>query len=147
MISGEKLNGDTINFYFHYLRKNYATSEVNTIGFGSTYFYPSLERGDDAYRKYIGKKSVWEYENVMIPVHLPREEHWFLLVISIINFCLYVYDSASCHVHTYKTVLDTIKNKFIRKECELLPPEESELFQQSNCSPRTGSRFGWFRAR
>ena len=32
----------------------------------------------------------------------------------------------------YKTVLDTIKNKFIRKECELLPPEESELFQESN---------------
>ena len=56
MISGEKLNGDTINFYFHYLRKNYATSEVNTVGFGRIYFYPSLEHGDDAYRKYIGKK-------------------------------------------------------------------------------------------
>ena len=108
------------------------TSEVNTVGFGSTYFYPSLELGDDAYRKYIGKKSLWEYENITIPVHLPRDEHWFLLVISIINLCLYVYDSASCHVYTYKTVLDTIKNKYIRKECELLPPEESELFQESN---------------
>ena len=75
VISGEKLNGDTINLYFHYLRKNYAASEVNTVGFGSTYFYLSLERGDYAYRKYIGKKSLWEYENVMIPVHLPREEH------------------------------------------------------------------------
>ena len=71
VISGEKLNGDTINFCFHYLRQNYATSAVNTVGFGSTYFYPSLEHGDDAYRKYIGKKSLWEYQNVMIPVHLP----------------------------------------------------------------------------
>ena len=39
---------------------------------------------------------------------------------------------AAMSVHTYKTVLDTIKSKFIRKECELLPPEESELFQESN---------------
>lgn len=132
VISDEKLNGDTINFYFHYFRKNYATSEVNTVSFGSTYFYPPLERGDDAYRTYIGRKSLWEYENVMIPVHLPREEHWFLLVISINNLCLYVYDSASCHVYTYKTVLDTIKNIFIRKECELLPAEESELFRENN---------------
>ena len=95
VISGEKLNGDTINFYFHYLRKNYATSKVNTVGFGSTYFFPSLKRGDDAYRKYSGKKSLWEYEYVMIPVQLPHEAHWFFLVISISNLCLYIYDSAS----------------------------------------------------
>ena len=47
VISGEKLNGDTINFYFHYLRENYACSEVNTVSLGRMYFYPSLERGDD----------------------------------------------------------------------------------------------------
>ena len=41
----------------------------------------------------------------MIPVHLPREEHWFLLVISIFNLYLYIYDSSSCHAHTYKTVV------------------------------------------
>ena len=54
-MSCEKLNGDTINFYFHHLRKNYATSEVTPFGFGNMYFYPSLECGDDAYRRYIGK--------------------------------------------------------------------------------------------
>lgn len=59
----------------------------------------------------------------MIPVHLPREELWFLLVISIINLCLCIYDSASDHAHTYKTVFDTIKNQFIEKECEVLPSE------------------------
>ena len=53
VISGEKLNGDTINFYFRYLSENYALSEVNTVGLGSSYFYPSLERGGDEYRKYI----------------------------------------------------------------------------------------------
>lgn len=79
------------------------------------------------------KKSLWECENVMIPVHLPREELWFLLVISIINLCLCIYDSASDHAHTYKTVFDTIKNQFIEKECEVLPSEESELFLENNC--------------
>ena len=102
------------------------------MGLGSTYFYPSLERGDDVYRKYIDKTSLREYENVMIPVHLPCEEHWFLLVISIINLCLYIYDSASSHSNTYRTVFETIKNNFIRKECELLSSEESELFHENN---------------
>ena len=60
VFSGETLNGDTINFYFHYLRENYACLEVKTVGLGSTYFYPSLERGDDVYRKYIDKTSLWE---------------------------------------------------------------------------------------
>ena len=83
-------------------------------------------------RKYIDKTSLWEYENVMIPVHLPREKHWFLLVISIINLCLYIYDSASSHSDTYKTVFETIKNNFIRKECQLLSSEESDLFHENN---------------
>ena len=133
IISGEKLNGDTINFYFDYLNENFAArSEVNLVGLGSSYLYPSLERGGDAYRKYISNKSLWEYENIMIPVHLPHEEHWFLLVISILNLCIYIYDSASCHPDSYKTVLDTIRNKFIKNECELLSSEESALFQENN---------------
>ena len=61
IISGEKLNGDPINFYFRYLSEIYAArSEVNLVGLGSSYLYPSLERGGDAYRKYIGNKSLWE---------------------------------------------------------------------------------------
>ena len=121
-----------LTVYFHYLRENYACSEVNTVGLGSTYFYPSLERGDDVYRKCIDKTSLWEYENVIIPVHLPREEHWFLLVISIINLRLYIYDSASSHSDTCKTVFETIKNNFIKKECELLSSEGSKLFHENN---------------
>ena len=50
----------------------------------------------------------------MLPVHLPRDKHWFLVVISIVNLCLYIYDSASSHPDRYKTVFNTIKNKLIR---------------------------------
>ena len=68
----------------------------------------------------------------LILVHLPHKEHWFLLIISILNLCFYIYDSTSCQPDSYKTVLETIRNKFIRNECELLSSEESALFQEKN---------------
>ena len=37
---------------------------MNLVGLGSSYLYPSLERRGDAYRKYIGSKSLWEYQNI-----------------------------------------------------------------------------------
>lgn len=46
---------------------------------------------------------------MILRVHLPHEEHWFLLVISIITLCLYIYDCDSCHVHMYKLSLTQLK--------------------------------------
>ena len=67
----------------------------------------------------------------MIPVHLLRGEHCFVLVISIINLCLYVYDSASCHVHTYKTVLDTIKTNSLERNASYYLPRKAIFFRKA----------------
>lgn len=81
ILSDEKLDGDTVNLYFQFLREK-NTCRMEDLCLGSSYFYPaSLKRSDDnreRYRKYIGKKSLWEYEDVIIPVHLPRENIGFL---------------------------------------------------------------------
>ena len=43
MFSSEKLDGDTVNLYFDFLRNNRAFGRGNR-GFASSYFYPSLHR-------------------------------------------------------------------------------------------------------
>ena len=43
IMSSRKLNGDTVNLYFEFLRNNQALGEGNW-GFASSYFYPSLQR-------------------------------------------------------------------------------------------------------
>ena len=43
LFSSEKLNGDTVNLYFDFLRNNRAFGRGNR-GFASSYFYPSLHR-------------------------------------------------------------------------------------------------------
>ena len=43
MFSSEKLDGDTVNLYFDFLRNNRAFGGGNW-GFASSYFYPSLHR-------------------------------------------------------------------------------------------------------
>lgn len=68
----------------------------------------------------------------MLLVYLFCDKYWFFVVISIVNFCFYIYDFVSSYFDRYKIVFNMIKNKFIRKECELLFIEESELFQESN---------------
>ena len=68
----------------------------------------------------------------MIPVHLPREKHWVLVVISVVNLCIYIYDSICSPPSTHETIFDTIKSKFIRQELQFLSAEERELFQQYN---------------
>ena len=52
----------------------------------------------------------------MAPVHLPAEHNWLLFVISVVNLCLYIYDSSSCTTKAYRTIFDTIKEKCIRNE-------------------------------
>ena len=93
---------------FDFFREKH-TCRMEDLCLGSSYFYPSLKRSDDnkeRYRKYIGKQSLWEYEDVMIPVNLPREKHWVLVVISVVNLCIYIYDSVCSSPSTYRTIFD-----------------------------------------
>jgi len=139
VLSCTKLNGDTVNLYFDFLRE--ALDRENENLCLSSYFYPSLERnpqnGNPAYTKYIGKKSLWEYENVMIPVHLPQKEHWLLVVISVINLCLYIYDSDFAASKSYKDIFETLKEKLIAKELESLSATKKALFQDANWAEKT----------
>ena len=93
-----------MNLYFESLRNNQVFGE-GQWGFATSYFYPSLHRPVEktTYSKHIGNKTLWEYEQLMVPVHLPTEHHWLLIVTSVISLCLYVYDFAIC------TIFDTIK--------------------------------------
>ena len=75
----------------------------------------------------------------VVPMHLPIEHHWLLIVISVINLCLYVYDSAICTTATHRTIFDTIKERLIRNELQWLSGEDKTLFQEDNwdeCTPQ-----------
>ena len=63
IFSSEKLNGDTVNLYFDFLRNNRAFGGGNW-GFASSYFYPSLHRPVETstYSKHIGNNALWEDE-------------------------------------------------------------------------------------
>ena len=76
IISLHILNGDTVNLYFDYLRNNRAFGEGNW-GFALSHFYPSLHRPVETstYSKHIGHNALWEYEQLMVPVHIPTEGH------------------------------------------------------------------------
>lgn len=136
IISSEKLNGDTVNLYFDFLRNSRAFGEGNW-GFASSYFYPSLHRPVETstYSKHIGNNALWE--QLMVPVHLPTENHWLLVLISVLNVCLYIYDSARCTAATYRTIFDAIKEGFIRNELQWLSDEDRTLFQEDNWDEST----------
>ena len=68
----------------------------------------------------------------MAPVHLPAEHHWLLIFISVVNLCLYIYESSSCTTKTYRTIFDTIKEKCIRNELHCISDEDKPLFQEDN---------------
>ena len=73
----------------------------------------------------------------MVPVHIPTESHWLLVLISVLNVCLYIYDSARCTAATYRTIFDTIKEGFIRNELQWLSDEDKTLFQENNWDEST----------
>ena len=79
VLSSEKLNGDTINLYFDFLRQKWVSKKEN-ISLASSYFYASLDKPEtiSSYKNYIGKNPLQNYEHLIIPVHLPVEEHWLL---------------------------------------------------------------------
>ena len=51
ILSDEKLNGDTVNLYFDFLREKH-TCRMEDLCLGSSYFYPSLKRSDDNKERY-----------------------------------------------------------------------------------------------
>ena len=73
----------------------------------------------------------------MVPVHIPAEHHWLLIVIGVINLCLYVYDSAICTTATHRTIFDTFKERFIRNELQWLSDEDETFFQEDNWAKGT----------
>ena len=135
LFSSEKLNGDTVKLYFDFLRNNRAFGGGNWE-FSSSYFYPSLHRPVETstYSKHIGNNALWEYKQLMVPVHLPTANHWLLVLISVLNLCLYIYDSARA---TYREISDTIKEGFIGNELQWLSDEDKTLFQENNWDAST----------
>ena len=117
VLSFEKLKGDTINLYFDFLRQR-SLSKQESVSLASSYFYASLDKPENmsSYKNYVGKKPLQNYEHLIIPVHLPTEEHWLLAIISIINLCIYIYDSSSFPENTYQSIFQTLKQKFINRE-------------------------------
>ena len=113
IFSSEKLNGDTVNLYFDFLWNNRVFGGGNWR-FASSYFYPSLHQPVETstYSKHIGNNSLWEYEQLMVPVHLPTENHWLLVLIGVLNLCLYIYDSARA---TYRKISDTIRGIYWKR--------------------------------
>ena len=77
-----------------------------------------------SYKNYVGKNPLQNYEHLIIPVHLPTEEHWLLAIISIISLCIYIYDSANFPENTYKSIFETLKQKFIKRERQTLSPQQ-----------------------
>ena len=108
-------------------------------GLASSYFYPSLHRPVETstYSKHIGNNALWKYEQLMVPVYLPTENHWLLVLISVLNLCLHIYDSARCTTATYRTIFNIIKEGFIRNELQWLSDEDKTLFQENNWDEST----------
>ena len=133
ILSSEMLKGDTINLYFDFLSQKWS-SKKESICLASSYFYPSLDKPETSlsYTNYIGKDPLQDYENLVVPVHLPTEKHWLLAVISIIHVCIYIYDSAVVSTNTYNTIFQALKQKFIKRERQNLPQEQRTLLHEEN---------------
>lgn len=52
---------------------------------------------------------MWKYKGVVIPAHFPKENHWLFIVVSVVNFCLSIYDSICSFQSRYRTIINTIK--------------------------------------
>ena len=139
-MSFEKLKGDTINLYFDFLRQR-SLSKQESVSLASSYFYASLDKPENmsSYKNYVGKNPLQNYDYLIIPVHLPTVTHWLLAIISIINLCIYIYDSASFPENTYQSIFQTLKQKFIKRERQTLPPQQCTLLHEDNWEEKTPS--------
>ena len=108
---------------------------------GSSYLYPSLKRSDDnkeRCRKYIGQKSLWENEDVMIPVHLPREKHWVLVVISVVNIFVFTFTTRSVAPQVCTELYLTLsKASSSGKNSNLHLRKNANIFQEDNWEEET----------
>ena len=75
----------------------------------------------------------------MIPVHLGMEKHWLLVVISVLNLCIYIYDLVCSSPSMHSIIFDTIKTNFIRRELQSLSSEEHIHFQKEHWEEETPS--------
>lgn len=140
VLSFEKLKGDTINLHFDFLRQR-SLSKQESISSASSYFYASLDKPENmsSYKNYVGKNPLQNYDYLIIPVHLPTVKHWLLATISIINLCIYIYDSTSFPENTYQSIFQTLKGKFIKKEQQTLPPQQCTPLHGDNWEEKTPS--------
>ena len=61
--------------------------------------------------------ALFGFEYLIVPVNLPSEDHWLLVVISVIAMCIHIYDSyEQTQERTLRTIFDTIKDGFLSKE-------------------------------
>ena len=123
-----KLSRDTIGLYFDYLKQKGLPPQVSLA---NTYFYPSLTRKPSTYRKHIGDKPLEDFEYLIVPVNLPSEDHWLLVVISVIAMCIHIYDSyEQTQEKTLRTIFDSIKDGFLSKESK--EKKKRDVMHQDN---------------
>lgn len=92
-----------------------------------------------SYKNYIGKDPLQDYENLVVPVHLPTEKDWLLLVIIIINIYTYVCDSAVMSANMYNTKFQALKQTFIKGERQYWPQEQNTLLHKENWEEKVPS--------
>ncbi|EDO34789.1 predicted protein [Nematostella vectensis] len=120
LVSDKELSGDTVNLYTCFLNNYYASTRTVTA---STYFYPSLDRSNDAeetpsYRKYMKHKLLSEIDYLVIPIHLMELKHWIFVVLCTLAMTLELYDSAGVS-EAHKDVFANLKARFIQKRWNL----------------------------
>ena len=130
-----KLSRDTIGLYFDYLKQKRLPPQVSLA---NTYFYSSLTRKPSTYRKHIGDKPLEDFEYLIVPVNLPSEDHWLLVVISVIAMCIHIYDSyEQTQEKTLRTIFDTIKDGFLSKERQFVKDKKKrDVMHQDNWTER-----------
>ena len=135
IVENRKLSGDTIGLYFDYLKQKGLPPQVSLA---NTYFYPSLTTKPSTYRKHIGDKPLEDFEYLIVPVNLPSEDHWLLVVISVIAMCIHIYDSyEQTQEKTLRTIFDTIKDGFLSKERQFVKDKKKrDVMHQDNWTER-----------
>ena len=125
IVENRKLSGNTKDLYFDYLKQKGLPPQVSLA---NTYFYPSLTRKPSTYRKHIRDKPLEDFEYLIVPVNLPSEDHWLLVVISVIAMCIHIYDSyEQTQEKTLRTIFDTIKDGFLSKERQFVRDKKKEM--------------------
>lgn len=124
-----------MGLYFDYLKQKGLPPQVSLA---NTYFYPSLTRKPSTYRKHIGDKPLDDFEYLIVPVNLPNEDHWLLVVISVIAMCIHIYDSyEQTQEKTLRTIFDTIKDGFLSKERQFVKDKKKrDVMHQDNCTEK-----------